>query len=364
MDNENLMNKETGTEDVVLSSNKFEGNFTDVSAIGEIYETGAASSDAFMEYAEEEDVGIDWDLESPEGQAGLEGVKDEIPSEVATERRVIGAGDSRKKVRQVGNIKKVPFRWICTFKVTFRDPDDTAKHREFEGGTGVLISPNHILTAAHVVYADIPGSRGTIKRQKALRIRAYIGRDGGTSSAIEISDSQSIAFLPAFKRDMDVRCDFAVIKLKEKVGLRKSKKLNGQVLGYWGSPKWGQNTHIKALTTDYLKTQIVNVGGYPKGKNGMQYLAYDKVKSAPPTAKGTPIKELITYLVDTGDGQSGAPVWKYIKSSGKRYLVAVHHGSCVASLDGCIKSGKVTSNLGVLITPAILKQIQSWKKTM
>jgi V8-like Glu-specific endopeptidase len=108
----------------------------------------------------------------------------------------------------------------------------------------------------------------------------------------------------------------------------------------------------------------VNVGGYPNGKNHGQYVGFDVVNNSSPTVKGTKIDPLITYLADTSVGQSGAPLWRYLQDSGKRFLVAVHNGGCHDVLDDCRPAGggKQTSNMGVLITSDVLKQIEQWKK--
>jgi V8-like Glu-specific endopeptidase len=137
-------------------------------------------------------------------------------------------------------------------------------------------------------------------------------------------------------------------------------------LGWWGSTSAGAGTEIRALSRTYLQNLIVNVGGYPKDKNHIPQCAYDVINNSSPTVNGTSIPELITYLVDTKDGQSGSPVWRYWKDSGKRCMVAVHHGSCIDVMDGCKTStgGRPTSNTGVLITTDVLNQINAWKQQM
>ncbi len=283
-------------------------------------------------------------------------------SEMPDEQEVFNP-DTRKQVTQISNIHNVPFRWICSITFYFRDPDDFGRVIEFEGGSGLLISSCHVLTSAHQIYAEISGSKGSKQKQRALRAIVYPGRDG-SSFTFGQAESSNFAYPSSFTAGLDARWDFGLIKLKQKIGLQTFNSLNNQPLGYWGSKNWGKNTYVKALSTNYLKSQIVNISGYPKSKNNKQYLAYDRVKASPPTINGKPVNELITYLVDTSEGQSGSPVWKYIKKTGKRYLVAIHRGGCHANLDGCLKSGKVSSNMGVLISQSVINQIQSWIKTM
>ncbi len=277
------------------------------------------------------------------------------------EQEIIGKDDTRQKV----DATRIPFRWICSLKPRFRDPD-SFDAIDFDAGTGVLIDAQYVLTAAHNVYAEITGSKGTKDKRRALLVRVCPGRNGATDFPFGEVEAADFRYLKAFEKDLDSRWDFALIKLKTAIGNQKFKSLNNQPLGWWGSKDWGAGTMIAALGRDYLQNKVVNVSGYPNDKNHEQHIAYDIVNNANPTVKGTKIPELITYLVDTKLGQSGAPVWRYLPDSKTRYLVAVHHGACHDALDGCkpTASSKPTSNMGVLITTAVLDQIAAWKKAM
>src|SRR5690606_487121 len=60
------------------------------------------------------------------------------------EPEVIGTDDRV----QVKTTTEVPFRWICSLDLFFDDPDDSTKTLKFSG-SGTLIGPRHVLTAAH-----------------------------------------------------------------------------------------------------------------------------------------------------------------------------------------------------------------------
>ena len=277
------------------------------------------------------------------------------------EAEVIGDHDTRQQVDPT----RAPFRWICSLKVRFRDPD-SFDPVDFDAGSGLLISPRHVLTAAHNVFAQITGSKGTKDKRKALLVWAYPGRTGDDKFPFGKAESESIAYLSKFTGSLDVRWDYALIKLKTAIGDQKFKSLGNQTLGYWGSATHATGTLIQPLSQAFMRGKIVNVGGYPKNRDHVQVVAFDAVKDIPPTVKGKAINELITYLTDTSEGQSGAPVWIFFPKSGKRYLVAIHGGTCHDALDGCkpTSRSRPTSNMGVLITQAVIDQIEAWKKTM
>lgn len=279
------------------------------------------------------------------------------------EQEIIGRDDTRRKADGTS----IPFRWVCSLKTRFRDPgSDSLNVQDFDAGTGVLIDAQYVLTAAHNVYAEITGSKGIKDKRKALRIWVYPGRNGATDLPFGEVEAADFRYPKAFEKDLDPRWDYALIKLKTAIGEQTFKRLNNQPLGWWGSAKWGAGTVITALGRNYLQDKIVRVSGYPNDKNHEQYFAYDVVNNANPTVKGAKVPELITYLVDTKTGQSGAPVWRKLENGQKRCLVAIHHGECHELLDGCkpTANSKPTSNMGVLLTSAVLDQIAAWKKEM
>ena len=210
-----------------------------------------------------------------------QGVLVRLPSGSARETReeeIIG-NDTRTKV----NGFYVPFRWICSLKTRFRDPDSQSQVVDFDQGSGLLIGPNCVLTAAHNIYADITGSRGTVQRQEALFTKVYPGRRDGNDFPFGNAESEKFFYLQNFKPNLDVRFDYALIKLKSSIGNKKFKALQGNPLGWWGSSSWGAGTQIRALSRTYLQNLIVNVAGYPKDKNHEPYNAWDTIHNSYPT---------------------------------------------------------------------------------
>jgi len=293
---------------------------------------------------------------------GVSVPEEELDDDFELEQEIIDPKNDRFEVPKAHK-NGVPFRWICSLKVYFRDPDNPGRVVVFDKGTGSLVSSRHVLTAAHVLYNEITGSRRTKRKQQALRIKVYPGRNG-SSKPFGGSGSAAIAYLPKFKPALDIRWDYGLIKLKSALGTKRYKRLGNAQLGYWGSA--GSKTFVKPLKRSYLQNKIVNVSGYPTSKRHVQWMAFDRIVDSTPTAGKHKLNELIAHVADTSDGQSGGPIWRYSKKTKKRYLVAVHHGACIPAIDGCRPPGsrKVASNLGVLLTSDVLRQIERWKETM
>ena len=202
-------------------------------------------------------------------------------------------------------------------KVRFRDPD-TFDAVDFDAGSGLLVSPRHVLTAAHNVYAQITGSKGTKDKRKALLVWAYPGRNGDNKFPFGKAESESIAYLSKFESNLDVRWDYALIKLKTAIGDQTFSSLDNQALGYWGSASRATGTLIQPLSRDRSsRARSSTSAAIPRVKDHTQWVAFDAVRDVPPTIKGQRVNELITYLTDTSEGQSGAPVWLFFPNSGQ-----------------------------------------------
>ena len=157
------------------------------------------------------------------------------------------SGCSRKKA--FTDSFAIPFRWVC--KVAVRK-DGKYDH----GGSGLLISDRHVLTAAHVVY-DVYKNRAQYDLDDVGAGRKQ--RSGYLSSS-------SKPEIPALYEPEKVDYDYALITLDNSIGEKKFKELKGDKLCFWGSPDCGAGTELVGVDPKSLVTQTAYTAGYPKNK--------------------------------------------------------------------------------------------------
>jgi V8-like Glu-specific endopeptidase len=272
-----------------------------------------------------------------------------------TDQEIVPPNDSRVRIT---NTTAIPYRWICTIIPTFRHPN-TGKAIEMndQPGSGVLIGPRHVLTAAHVLFPY----NGPLAHQSPIRVKVTPGHNnrskpyGQYESTVYYVRSE---WRSGGRNTHNPRYDFAVIKLPSAIEQKEVK--------HWGAT--GTNTERFPISKAWLKGKVVNVCGYPRDKTRYtQWIAHDPLDNPEPTANGRAIANLFTYKADTCLGQSGAPVWWWDGES-KRYLVGIHTNYC-DFLDGCSKqsgagcmpgSSRWSHNVGVLLTHEVNNQIKAW----
>jgi V8-like Glu-specific endopeptidase len=182
-------------------------------------------------------------------------------------------------------------------------------------GSGVLISPDEVLTASHVVYNSIFGTASNILVVPAYNqgVEPFGFTTGSYIHYSAIEDANDLI------TNQQSQFDYAIIHL-------------AQPFNSLGAMR------LKANFQD----GYVNVTGYPAVLNGgmeneAQYVTVDPAYSL---LDGTAI----------GDGSSGGPVW-ISGDDGKPYVV----GLVSSSTDGIGSRGYFTQ-----ITTAVFNQIEAW----
>jgi V8-like Glu-specific endopeptidase len=228
---------------------------------------------------------------------------------------------SKKKVTDPFS---VPFRWICKVSVLKNGKYDC-------GGTGVLISNRHVLTAAHVVYDVI---RDPVQYDLGIAIALDGNKDLGRLAR---SGKPQI---PSLYTPEKTDYDYALVTLNRPVGQSKFDELKGGQLCFWGSPDCGAGTVLVRVDPKSLVTQTAYTAGYPRNKGQSALWCFSGLLAYVGEKDRT-----MTYTADVTEGQSGSPVW--IERDGKSILV----GIVVA---------RGTTNRVVRVTRELCRQLASW----
>ena len=239
---------------------------------------------------------------------------------------IIGRTDDRV---HVADTNVVPWRWVCAVDLPLDDPGASR-------GSGVLVGPRHLLTAAHVLPRGDP--------DKLAKVRISPARNGDNA------DHPFGAYSIRLVRYPGRNVDLALVTLDRELPA---------ALGFWGhDPAQAQ---LRVLARDDLIDKRVTVSGYPgdrcntdridgtarQKQNGMRKCMKDSPSRwastlwrADGTARVPPAQPFVFYDADTYKGQSGGPV--ALGDGGVHVCVGIH------------VNGTTQSNWGVWLTPAIL----------
>ncbi|HEY6745861.1 MAG TPA: trypsin-like peptidase domain-containing protein [Mycobacteriales bacterium] len=259
----------------------------------------------------------------------------------------------------VSNTLAVPYRWVCAVDVTQADG-------QLFRGSGVLIGPRHVLTAAHVIYAEGAAPR-------AVSVAPARNGRTATSGVVEpVGRTKAVAWsVPpeylAAKR-AGSRYDFGLLTLERDVS---ALTMPGDgPLGHWGHPTLAAGTVLRSLEPAFLGGKPVHVCGYPGDWCGRTHL--DPRVGCKARDLGTaqlvhhglatfpaPMPGLLLHTADTYGGQSGAPVWMEF-TDGSRYLVGVHVDKHVITDATTGRPLPVTANKAVHLSADVLALVRSW----
>jgi V8-like Glu-specific endopeptidase len=246
----------------------------------------------------------------------------QVGSFAAKPENVIGV-DNRAMVPDTSTI---PWRCICHLEVEYESGP-------VGFGTGFIIGPKTVLTAAHVIYNA---------RRKARNIRVIPGRNGTTAPYGYFVTSLDRCIIPDQWRQASdasqstaAAADYAVIPFPdqpERDGLPSAERL-----GYFGL-----KCFFDAENEKKAELLFVNNAGYPYEADkpyGTLWYNAGRVRKMGPT--------FIEYMVDTEGGQSGSPVYFYDEEKKQRYVIAVH------------TTGDFV-NRGLRITREIFSTLKQW----
>ncbi|MFP4991121.1 trypsin-like serine peptidase [Staphylococcus pseudintermedius] len=221
---------------------------------------------------------------------------------------VIGTDEGKK----VTSFTSSPIKENVAIKVEWKNSEGN-----YEGyvASGVMVSKDTVLTAAHVVYDEG-------RKKIAERITVYSGLYGniirGSAKGIKTY------VLKGYTSTLDSKYDLAAIKLDTNLG-----SLTGSL----------------GITSTIALGDKIATAGYPDDKTDRTNSSDLKYYMWRSTGKIMNLdKYRVHYDADTSGGQSGSGVWD-VKSN---KLVAIH------------TNGVKTFNFGTRITPQYLDYIKYW----
>lgn len=242
---------------------------------------------------------------------------------MAKPENVIGI-DSRVRVTETSAI---PWRCICHIEVEYETGP-------VGFGTGFLVGPKSVLTAAHVIVDPA-------RKKKARRLRVMPGRNGNTAPyGYFVSDFKDCIVADQWLKTgssspTSAACDYAVITIPEE--FKTGEEPTAERLGYFGLKCFSDEEVAKKANM-----LLVNNAGYPYEADkpyGTLWYNAGRVRAVE--------KTYIEYMVDTEGGQSGSPIYFFDEQTKKRFVIAIH------------TTGDFV-NRGLRITREVFATIKKW----
>jgi V8-like Glu-specific endopeptidase len=291
-------------------------------------------------------------------------------------------------VRQpLGTMRERPYRWLCKLQVITRDPDDGALRSTV--GSGLLIGPRHVLTAAHVLAQTQLHANGRFRRTlDATAVVVIPGLDGrgrknvgsaadtmpfGASHGTDFRSSLVFRIASRNSGSHPMDQDYAVIRLADALGSRRFATLGGAELGHWGHAGDGGLSRMHGRASGSLKGVKVNLVGYPQDKcrdapigrmitadeyaacrvadlGSLPWVGFDRITAS----RGGPTFGHLELASSAGPGMSGGPVW--LRWQNARDLIGIVH-ACDATGS---QANPFVGSIATLITPEVRRNILSW----
>ncbi|MEO5742224.1 MAG: metallophosphoesterase family protein, partial [Vicinamibacterales bacterium] len=237
--------------------------------------------------------------------------------------------------QKVSDPTAIPFRWICQLIITRRDSNGKTT---MVVGSGVLISPRHVLTAAHwIKWAEKERERGQWITYETTAVRVVPGRsdnDTPLGGAFAKLNMKTAAHWDP--KAPNPQHNYGLLELDTALGDAALPALGGKKLCYWGSRDCPGAT-VRATSQGEL-SQLQGAGGATAGYandrfNMQQYVSRGGITHVNPGA---------TMRMAAHPWEGGSPVW--INAGGEHQLVGL----------------MLQSNLVVRMTKPVCDELQRW----
>lgn len=246
------------------------------------------------------------------------------PTGSSTREIIQNPGDERIFVPDA---RKMPYLGLCLLKSFSYNLDGTLRAEIF--GTGWFSTPNTVVTAGHNLFN--PMVFGTARNGWANTVHVYPAYNGENSPPYGGFEQSEQLYVPIpYQQTLDINYDIGILRFEQSISAEKS-FLYHAVLG-----------------DEQLVPSQLLIAGYPLdlGSGLLMYEGNDWLKAYD--------SNRLYYEVDTGKGQSGAPVF-LVQADQSVIVVGIHaHNSSQTPVD------YYPANSATRITPSISAWIQQY----
>jgi len=235
--------------------------------------------------------------------------------------------------QKVPDSTAIPYRWVCQLIITRRDSNGKTT---MAVGSGVLVSPKHVLTAAHWIKWAERDNRNLWVSYETTSIRVVPGRYDEDTPFGSAFAKLNMKVAPRWDpKAPNLQEDYALIELDTALGDATPSALRGKKLCYWGSRDC-PGAVVRAVSNSDLD-QLQGSGGITAG------YANDRFDMRQYMSRGgiTHVNGAIMHMA-AHPWEGGSPVW--INVRGENQLVGL----------------MLASNVVLRITQPLCDQLRAW----